>query len=531
MKVLDVRSMDTDIDLTVKEINNFQNQVTNLQKAVRGVVSLEDSLKGKGGKAIRSFYDKSHQPFLIYMYDFLLQFEQTLNQTKQAVHSFEPDPNGYVRQDFIENEVGEGLRKIEDVTINLTNEANDTIRSVQDIISLPQLNEDELVTNLQHGKRKAQETLEQLHELDQSQAHALESLQQMLQTMKNYVSEMEGKFKRGDISIENFNSLSLRKSDAYNSILEKVNPLHHALNKLEDIFSYIAPYMAMLLPHKMFPISFRGHAVSKTPPKFDRIKENDTYKELAQKNELTVEEDALLSDYIATSDPDRPKYSKADFEDPEHGPITYWDKRKVYGGNSSLAGSPDGLAGYSLMAYHFITDDIATVFNNEASLNERMISGLFILPTPAKFLKPLDDVAMGLKKGRDVGKAGKGAKSVNVNATTWSLNDNGAIINGRNYTVHALERMAPNIPEVRAKLFSKATKRGENLGLKPGTKDYKKFMTKYIDPRNIPPTVIEHAIKTTKAIQGNRAGTFIHETRDVRIIINNSGDVITVIPK
>ncbi|MBD1221956.1 hypothetical protein [Virgibacillus halodenitrificans] len=92
---------------------------------------------------------------------------------------------------------------------------------------------------------------------------------------------------------------------------------------------------------------------------------------------------------------------------PAYGPITFRDKRKVVGGNSSLAGTPDGLAGYATMAYRYFTDDIATVMNSEAAINERALSGFFLLPTPFKLLKPLDDVA-GAKKAADVGKVGKG---------------------------------------------------------------------------------------------------------------------------
>ena len=58
-----------------------------------------------------------------------------------------------------------------------------------------------------------------------------------------------------------------------------------------------------------------------------------------------------------------------------------------------------------------------------------------------------------------------------------------------------------------------------------------KGLNGYVDPRNIPPRVIEDAISSTKGIPGNRPDTFIHETADVKIVINSAGKVITVIPK
>lgn len=113
----------------------------------------------------------------------------------------------------------------------------------------------------------------------------------------------------------------------------------------------------------------------------------------------------------------------------------------------------------------------------------------------------------------------------------WNLSEGGGEIGGRKYSQHALERMAPDIPEVKATLTSRAIKKARELGYKPQTKEYSDFVKKYVDPRNIPPSVIEDAIKNTKKIPENRKGTFIHETQDVKVIINEIGDVITVIPK
>ncbi|MFV5963732.1 hypothetical protein [Bacillus sp. AK25] len=113
----------------------------------------------------------------------------------------------------------------------------------------------------------------------------------------------------------------------------------------------------------------------------------------------------------------------------------------------------------------------------------------------------------------------------------WNMSKGGGEINGRSYSQHALERMAPDSPEVKATLTSRAIKKAEELGFKPQTKEFSDFIKKYVDPRNIPPSVIEDAIMNTKKIPGNRSGTFVHETLDVKVIINEAGDVITVIPK
>lgn len=94
-----------------------------------------------------------------------------------------------------------------------------------------------------------------------------------------------------------------------------------------------------------------------------------------------------------------------------------------------------------------------------------------------------------------------------------------------------MERMAPDTPQVRAELEKIAADLAKGKGLEPQTKAYSDFVKKYVDPRNITPSVIEDAIKNTTSVPGKYADTFIHETGDVTVVINWAGDVITVIPK
>ena len=113
----------------------------------------------------------------------------------------------------------------------------------------------------------------------------------------------------------------------------------------------------------------------------------------------------------------------------------------------------------------------------------------------------------------------------------WDMPRGGDTINDRHYSEHALERMAPNTPEVRAEIHTRAMERAEAAGLQPGTAEYNTFINKQIDPRGIPPMVVEDAIRNTPAVPGTNPGTFMHQTPDVTVIVNSSGDVVTVIPK
>src|SRR5690625_6691185 len=113
MKVLDVNSLQTGIDHTVTEIGSFYSQIHTIQKAIQSLIDLDDALKGETGEAIRAFYDECHLPFLTFLYNSLVNYEEKLREMKLAVDSFESDPNGYISQEFLENDVEEGLDKVE----------------------------------------------------------------------------------------------------------------------------------------------------------------------------------------------------------------------------------------------------------------------------------------------------------------------------------------------------------------------------------------------------------------------------------
>ncbi|MCU9613233.1 LXG domain-containing protein [Caldibacillus lycopersici] len=219
MKVLDVNNLFSSVDYTVSEIGKVQSQLTTVLKAVDGIISLEGSLDGKGGLAIRSFYTESHLPFLKFFFDLLEEYKQTLQNLKQAVSSYEPETSGYVKQDFLDGAAENGLNHAKNITDGLTDDANAVINSVSDIVSLPQLNQSELINQVQNGKRELTTTIDNLYTLDSKQTSALSSIHQDTLTMKNYISDIQSKFSTGAISIANYNGQTLQSIPAYHTIL------------------------------------------------------------------------------------------------------------------------------------------------------------------------------------------------------------------------------------------------------------------------------------------------------------------------
>lgn len=104
----------------------------------------------------------------------------------------------------------------------------------------------------------------------------------------------------------------------------------------------------------------------------------------------------------------------------------------------------------------------------------------------------------------------------------WDMPIGGSTIHGRRYTQHALERMAPDTPQVRAELSGRAIAKGYQRG----SKEFKD----YVNPRNIPPMAVEAAIQSGTRVQGEskHGPTWEYTFERLEVSTNLNGDVITV---
>ncbi|KAB2372783.1 MULTISPECIES: pre-toxin TG domain-containing protein [unclassified Bacillus (in: firmicutes)] len=128
------------------------------------------------------------------------------------------------------------------------------------------------------------------------------------------------------------------------------------------------------------------------------------------------------------------------------------------------------------------------------------------------------------KKGKAIENATKGTSGIG-----WSMPRGGGVINGRKYTEHALERMAPDTLEIRAELNSRAKEMAAKKGYKLGSAEYNELFSK-IDPRGMTPNVVEDIIKTGSRAPADTPGTWKYSRADGYVILNDNGDVITAVP-
>ena len=202
MKILDVSPFHDGLQRNVNMLTRIEGEMKAIQTATLGLASMEDSLKGTGGNAIRAFYNDCHLPFLQFFFTFKTAFDSTLTQMGAALDALEPDRNGFIRQSFLEGEVEEGLTEISQVTSNLTDETNGIMDQVADIVALPHLDDSGVQDGVNNAKKKRDNTVTDLNEFDSTQTNALTQVESDLLTLELWLLEIEGMMNDGLTDID-----------------------------------------------------------------------------------------------------------------------------------------------------------------------------------------------------------------------------------------------------------------------------------------------------------------------------------------
>jgi predicted ribonuclease toxin of YeeF-YezG toxin-antitoxin module len=166
MKQLEVDKVHEAIDITIQALHEKENQMRDVEVALNNFINLEDAFRGQGGQAIRNFYATCHIPFIQFFRLFMHDYEHTLQQIKQSLDIVEPASGGFIDQSFIENDVQDGLDRVSKTTMSLTDSVNDTLRSIQDIISIPLIDDSDVQQAIHVAKREANATVDKVLQFD-----------------------------------------------------------------------------------------------------------------------------------------------------------------------------------------------------------------------------------------------------------------------------------------------------------------------------------------------------------------------------
>ncbi|OMI29058.1 hypothetical protein BTA31_04755 [Bacillus haynesii] len=218
MKTLDVQALHKAIDQTLEQIKHQSDEIAKVKKSVDGITSLDDALKGKGGDAIRNFYEECHTPFLQFYETFIEEYQSALKKIKQALNSLEPNHNGFISQTFLEHELEQGVNSADRTTKRLVSKTNATIAKVSHIVDLPDLNDSDFHEQNRKALKEINQTIEKLHAFDREQTSALKTAENDLETMQRYISRLEKMYTGPKIEITGYQKGSILKPDEMDAL-------------------------------------------------------------------------------------------------------------------------------------------------------------------------------------------------------------------------------------------------------------------------------------------------------------------------
>ncbi|MGF7529174.1 T7SS effector LXG polymorphic toxin [Bacillus paralicheniformis] len=218
MKTLDVQALHKAIDQTLEQLKHQSDEIAKVQKSVEEIASLDDALKGKGGDAIRAFYEECHTPFLQFYDTFIGEYSSTLKKMKSALNSLEPNHNGFISQNFLGHELEQGVNAADRTTKHLVSKTNATIAKVSHIVDLPDLNDSGFHEQNQKALKEISTTLEKLHTFDREQTNALKTAENDLETMQRYISRLEKMYTGPKIEITGYQKGSILKPDEMDTL-------------------------------------------------------------------------------------------------------------------------------------------------------------------------------------------------------------------------------------------------------------------------------------------------------------------------
>jgi LXG domain of WXG superfamily/A nuclease of the HNH/ENDO VII superfamily with conserved LHH len=251
MKILDVDGFQNGMKEIEETLSSQKDQVQQIERAVQDVVNLDDAFKGEGGNAIRDFYRSHHLPMLEQYQDFLSDYQSVIREMKEALDHVEPSPDGFMRQSFLDNEVEEGLHRARQITVELTGEANATIRSVSDIVSVPRIQDWSFLQQVTHAQEEKERSLQKLHEFDHTQTASLSSLEEQVHSMTQQIARLETVFQKGKLGIiekkdHQEDSSFLSKLSEFTSVMAK-NKLSEFLGTVEGALFAIVDIVSDLV--------------------------------------------------------------------------------------------------------------------------------------------------------------------------------------------------------------------------------------------------------------------------------------------
>lgn len=234
MKTLDVHALHEGIQHTIEKLDKQKQQLEKLEKSVEHLAGMKDALKGKGGDAIRTFYEECHKPFLLFFGMFIDEYKKVLKQTQHAISSVESDSHGMIPEAFLSHDARHGVKHAREVTEQLTDAVNRQTSTIDHIVSLPAVNDTFFRMETEQAERLISDTLNKLFQFDGQQTQALETAKSDFQTMKKYIDQLETMYTGPKIEITGYKTGSILKSQEEENINQTFGGINSQMKQPDD---------------------------------------------------------------------------------------------------------------------------------------------------------------------------------------------------------------------------------------------------------------------------------------------------------
>ncbi|WP_419884036.1 T7SS effector LXG polymorphic toxin [Peribacillus sp. B-H-3] len=227
MKSIDVSEIFTSINQSLQQKKKEKEHILDIRDAVNKVIDLGDALEGSGGNAIKDHFTTIHIPAILLLNQFQQTYMDELKKVKELISDYETK-SGLVREDFIENDVKQGLNKLGIVTQSIAESINNELSKVNDLVSSTPLDISRMESLLKKAVTHNQKTVEDWHKLDSNANKSLKEVKSTLDDVGQFLSKIKGWSKDGVfLSKETLNKIDsyLDKNDSISKLIDSAMDL------------------------------------------------------------------------------------------------------------------------------------------------------------------------------------------------------------------------------------------------------------------------------------------------------------------
>ncbi|MFS0559419.1 LXG domain-containing protein [Terribacillus sp. 179-K 1B1 HS] len=410
IKNLDVQDIQQQVDSTKEFISKTKESVEQVKQALNGVTTMHDGFAGNTADSIRFFYEEVHKPFLEFMESFLVQYEEALSSVSDQVLSFEPNENGFIRQEFLEDVLTKKMQKAQDSLSATTDMINQQLDSVRDLASVSHVKDNIFLDSINDAKKRITKTVDGLYEMDSNATSKLDQSEDEIQQMKTYVTKIRDAIDKNNITVDEFNITQFNSAFfTYHNDFKLMAKGKKALSTGEkaeitqDEFNSLFPFVKNTEPVMDYYNEWNGS--------YHTLKDGRIIREYPTKNgphfefvdkipnpraNQTSDETNIVMDILGPAWKDTVNYFTEDFITLFDSESSWWEKGAAA---AFIIPWGKGIKSEFKFGVKKGLDDIRTILDSKATKSKRFKAGLSLLTPPnpgqqafqfgEKYIKPV----------------------------------------------------------------------------------------------------------------------------------------------